>query len=615
MAAQGVPGTALPDDVAFLQARAISLRRASRLDAAWAVYEELAKRAEDDPKLARWVQAEAEVFGWRCRQWDFLAKWYGDQYADRPTAELAWDRFRVLERGGRFEEAIAQAKVGLARHGSSKEWRRKEEALARTYMLGGDYAGARDLLDQTAARGGWTGRRAQFYAGFASLMAGDLDDATTRFTHFVDKGRSYHVESLYWRGRAHQAAERQEDADADFAAATQVDPNGWYALLAQQQQPDQPSIRPFMRDGTWPGEGVPAVPDLPEARTSGPIPLASPVQISGVSGAAAFGRVTWPMLSNLLHTPPTPAPVVIRQDDRLPPASYAASVWYDPNEARRDFYAFAEANKDAWPSLPAVWDLARIGLYDLSGPLMSEMYEDWRAARNRSSHPRYAAARKLRPTPPEWRDLFLYARDHHHAARFTYELWDGVEDQTVARQAWRLAYPLAHDQLVWRESRNANVDPFLVLGLMRQESTYNAIARSRVGASGAMQIMPRTGHLLANLRDDTDFTAQELKDPTLSVTYGIGYLGKLLDRYEGAYPLAIASYNGGPFNVSGWLDGTGADMPMDAWVEHIPFRETRDYVKKVSAGYAAYLDLYAPDGTEVVLPNSPRGNHPDIVDF
>ena len=56
-------------------------------------------------------------------------------------------------------------------------------------------------------------------------------------------------------------------------------------------------------------------------------------------------------------------------------------------------------------------------------------------------------------------------------------------------------------------------------------------------------------------------------------------------------------------------------MPMDEWVEHIPFRETRDYVKKVSAGYSTYLALYAPEGTHIVLPPTPRGDHAEIVDF
>ena len=153
------------------------------------------------------------------------------------------------------------------------------------------------------------------------------------------------------------------------------------------------------------------------------------------------------------------------------------------------------------------------------------------------------------------------------------------------------------------------------MGLMRQESTYNSTAVSRVGASGAMQIMPTTGHLLADLAQDTDFTAGDLEDPQLAIGYGIGYLGLLMERFDGAFPLAVASYNGGPHNVSSWLAGTGHDMPMDAFVEHIPFRETRDYVKKVSQGYRSYVTLYGPDGAAVVLPTTPRGDHSEVVDF
>ena len=291
------------------------------------------------------------------------------------------------------------------------------------------------------------------------------------------------------------------------------------------------------------------------------------------------------------------------------------SVHFDPREARSALYRFAEANQDLWPDLRAVWDLSRAGLYDLSGPLMSAVFEDWKEARSKSSHPRHAEARKVFLNTPEWRALFLFARDHHHAARFTYELWEGIEDPALADEAWRLAYPLAHDRMVWATAQDNDVDPYLVLGLMRQESTYNAIAVSRVGARGAMQIMPRTGYLLADRLDDRQFHGGQLEDPLKSVSYGIQYLGLLLDRYEDAYPLAVASYNAGPFNVSSWLAGTGDAIAMDAFVEHIPFRETRDYVKKVSAGYAAYVDLYVGPDAAIVLPETPRGNQPEVVDF
>jgi len=244
--------------------------------------------------------------------------------------------------------------------------------------------------------------------------------------------------------------------------------------------------------------------------------------------------------------------------------------------------------------------------------MMSAWFETWRDEFRRGT----AAARRIKGVEaPAWRDMFLFTRDHHHTARFTHGGWEGLTEPAAVREAWRLAHPLAHDREVWRHGRDHGIDPYLVLGLMRQESTYNAVAVSRVGASGAMQIMPTTGHLLADLAHDTHFTAGDLEDPALSVRYGITYLGLLMQRFDGAYPLAIASYNGGPFNVSSWLAGTTADMPMDAFVEHIPFRETRDYVKKVSIGYAAYVDLYATDGAAVVVPPTPRGDHADVVDF
>jgi soluble lytic murein transglycosylase len=130
-----------------------------------------------------------------------------------------------------------------------------------------------------------------------------------------------------------------------------------------------------------------------------------------------------------------------------------------------------------------------------------------------------------------------------------------------------------------------------------------------------MQIMPSTGHLIAEITDDREFNAGDLNDPVLSIGYGVRYLGLLMDRYDHIYPLAAASYNGGPHNVSSWLRGTGSDMPMDLFVEHIPFRETRNYVRRVSQAYAGYIDRYSDEGAYLALPPHSLGNHPEIVDF
>ena len=614
----GFEDATLPDDTASLMARASSLRDARRYDTSWDLYTELAARAEDDPKLQRWVEDTAEAFGWRTHRWDFLVDLYASDYADRADSKTLWSQYKVLDRGGRHAEAAQLAKLGQDKHGNTREWRRKEESIARSFLLAGDYPGARDQLDVVAARGGWTGRRAAFYAAFASHMNEDYEDALARFEPVIKRNSSYTTESRYWRSRALEALERGEEAQADRAWILDQDPLSWYAVLIHQDDPDQPVNRPFRRDGSWVGAPLPAQLEPPPhvATTVGAFPLAGPVSSKPLHGSVAYALFSWAKGGFGAQTLPPPTDsLIVKADDLLPPQGYGKSPWFDEEASRRLLYQVAEEHKEAFPSLQAVYDASRVGLYDLSGPLMSRVYEDWRKARRSGSNPRHSAARKLKMTSENWRALFLYARDHHHSARFTYGLWEDLDDPTLIRQSRKLAHPVAHDRLVWTHSRKDGIDPYLVLGLMRQESTYNAIAVSRVGATGAMQIMPRTGHLLANIDHNTTFTAGDLEDPRLSIEYGIFYLGLLMERFEGAYPLAVASYNGGPFNVSQWLKGTGSDMPMDAWVEHIPFRETRDYVKKVSAGYAAYLDLYAPEGTRVVIPESPRGDHPEIVDF
>jgi len=614
----GYEDAQLPDDTGTLKARAVSLRDARRYDAAWSLYQELITRAEDDPKLQRWVEDSAEAFGWRTHRWDFLADLYASAYAEDGDSKSLWNQYRVLDRGGRQVEASQLALEGQKKHGNTREWRRKEENIARSFLLAGDYPGARAQLDKVAARGGWTGRRAAFFAAFASYMNGEYEDAIARFEPIIERNRSYTTESHYWRSRALDGLEQVEDADADRAWILEQDPHSWYATLVNQRHPDLPVNKPFLRDGTWVGAPLPPTGEsVPHVATAvGPIPLAAPASPLSYQGSVAYTLFSWARGGFGAHVvPPSRESILVKADDLLPPTGYAESHWFDEDKARRMLYQVAEEHQEGFPDLQAVYDASRAGLYDLSGPLMSRVYEDWRKAWRSRSHSRHLAARKLKMKSEDWRALFLYARDHHHSARFTYGLWEDLEDPELIRASRQLAHPVAHDRLVWAHARQDGIDPYLVLGLMRQESTYNAIAVSRVGATGAMQIMPRTGHLLADIDHNTTFTAGDLEDPILSIEYGIFYLGLLMERFDGVYPLAVASYNGGPFNVSAWLRGTGNEMPMDAWVEHIPFRETRDYVKKVTAGYAAYLDLYAPEGTKIVIPPTPRGDHPEIVDF
>lgn len=606
----GVPGAALPTDLAFAKGRAVSLREVRRHTEAWQAFRSLADQADDDPALQAWVDQEATTFGWRTHRWDFLADVYGARYADKPDPNTAWSAWKVLARGGRHAESVGWIKAGLDDHGDEGQWRRNVEHTARELLLGRDYPRARSVFDGLAEKGGITGRRAAFFAGFASWMNGDAADAVRRFSAIIDEGKGHLTEARYWRARALERTEPARAA-ADRAWIRGRDPNGWYALLLDQSATRGPAMLPSARNGGWPVL-PPATASAATASLTGPIPVGAPTPPELRRAPEALAQLTWPLRAEAPRTE-SPPDVWSALDAAVPPHPAVPAALYDPAAAEKLLEGVVATYGDRWPALATTYDFARAGLYDLSGPQMSRMFEDWRLAHRK----RDPVARKLGKElqQSEWRAIFQLTQDHHHAARFSYGLARHLDDADLQRAARRLALPIAHGRRVWEASAQHGLDPYLVTALMRVESVFDANARSRVGARGAMQIMPRTGHLLADLARDTAFTAGDLTDPLLSVSYGITYLGLLMERFDDVFPLAVASYNGGPHNVSAWLQGTGTDMPMDAWVEHIPYQETRRYVKRVSGYYGEYVDLYAHGGTHVVMPAHPLGDHPEIVDF
>lgn len=603
--AAGYSEAQLPTDPASLRRRAISLRDSGRRDAAWAAYEVLPTLG--DPETDRFVAREAERFAWSTHRWDYLV----DLYRTEDGPDAAWSEYRSLVRAGRFDEA---GTLGQQRIGQRGYWRRAEEEVARTLMLARRYDEACALLDRASARGGWSGVRAAHAAAFATYMAGHLDDAVRRFSDILATGES--TEARYWRARALVRLERVAEAAVDEGWIVSHDEWSWYATLIRSRSAMDDTL--LVRDGRWPGPRPDTAPLLVTPRWTPAYEDLSalaapprPVPLARTNAAASLSRWVPRRIGAASDGVPAPTPAAVEGVEH-PPRSYVSSPLFDPVEARRALADFADEHGRRWPELLAIADLASVGLYDLSGPMFDAWTDRVRALARR----RDRGAKRIVSLPAErWRLLFFAARDHHNSARIALGGWAGLSDPALVREAYRLAYPLAHDRYVWRHAADRGIDPFLVLGLMRQESTYDATARSRVGARGAMQIMPRTGHLLADRTHDLSFDAGDLEDPTVAIGYGMVYLELLMLRFGGAFPLAVASYNAGPFNVSNWMRGTGADMSIDELVEHIPYRETRDYVKKVTAGYAAYVDLYGPPGARLVVPEHPAGDRPDIVDF
>ena len=143
-------------------------------------------------------------------------------------------------------------------------------------------------------------------------------------------------------------------------------------------------------------------------------------------------------------------------------------------------------------------------------------------------------------------------------------------------------------------SKTINLDPAYVYGLIRQESRFVTDARSHVGASGLMQVMPATAKWTARKIGLAGFTPDQISDRDTNIAIGTGYLKLVLDSFEGSMPLAAGAYNAGPSRSRRWRapnDGDGPVLEGAIWAENVPFNETRDYVKKVLSNTTNYAAL------------------------
>jgi soluble lytic murein transglycosylase len=121
---------------------------------------------------------------------------------------------------------------------------------------------------------------------------------------------------------------------------------------------------------------------------------------------------------------------------------------------------------------------------------------------------------------------------------------------------------------------------------MRRESSFRADVRSNAGAEGLLQLRPATAERLGAMIGLGAGIGARLKEPEVAIPVGAHYLGLLVARF-GEPALAVAAYNAGPGPVAAWAKER-AGMPLDAWVESIPYRETRGYVKVVLSEWDAY---------------------------
>jgi soluble lytic murein transglycosylase len=156
-------------------------------------------------------------------------------------------------------------------------------------------------------------------------------------------------------------------------------------------------------------------------------------------------------------------------------------------------------------------------------------------------------------------------------------------------RALRAVYPWPNRDAVEAEAAEFRVDPTLFAALVRQESVFDADARSPAGARGLAQLLPRRRR--SSPAGSTSFAPEWLAVPDLNLHLGAAHLARLLARYAPRVDAAIAAYNAGTRPVDRWLEQhDGADP--DEFLEMIPYRETRAYVRSVLRNRALYAALY-----------------------
>jgi len=227
-------------------------------------------------------------------------------------------------------------------------------------------------------------------------------------------------------------------------------------------------------------------------------------------------------------------------------------------------YALNEVSAQA--EVPAVDEATRLGVKRAQELLAlgdsREAKEQWRHTLNQLPRGRRSSLGDI-ALSRGWSDL---ATDSANAA-FD---WDRID----------LRFPIRYWSTFQRVAEETDQESYSLLAIARRESGLFALARSKVGARGLMQVMPATARSVAKARGETYRGASSLYQPEVNITLGSTYYAQLMARYEGNRIKALAAYNAGPSRVARWSNGA---MSVDQWVDSIPFSETREYVQAVLA--------------------------------
>ncbi|MFT6629039.1 MAG: soluble lytic murein transglycosylase-like protein, partial [Flavobacteriales bacterium] len=184
--------------------------------------------------------------------------------------------------------------------------------------------------------------------------------------------------------------------------------------------------------------------------------------------------------------------------------------------------------------------------------------------------------------------------DHYMVRRviFDHVPLGSLSDPENDRSVWYEAYPMAYGHVAERHLEARNMNPFLLWSLMIVESDLNPDTVSRADAYGMLQVIPKTGELIAGGFGEPDFGVHSLTGVEDAFQYGAWYLNELLVKFDGQELLAMVAYNAGPHQVARWLDWRGDEMELDEFIETVPYSGARRYPMRIVRYMQTYRLIY-----------------------
>jgi soluble lytic murein transglycosylase len=196
---------------------------------------------------------------------------------------------------------------------------------------------------------------------------------------------------------------------------------------------------------------------------------------------------------------------------------------------------------------------------------------------------------RLSKKQPRLRTLLMHEYFNNQAYGRSLAIANQLPSSQSERNLYR--FPLAYWEMIQQKAQERELDPYLILALIRQESLFDPQARSPAAALGLMQLLPSTASRVAKQIGVTPPSNEQLFQPEINLVLGTQYLKDLLQRYSNDWFKAIAAYNAGEAAVDRWEKEILTD-DAEEFVERIPYLETRGYVKLVMRNHRIYKRLY-----------------------